>query len=167
MAAGGDEVEPEALDHRERRVRFLLHLGRHLYERFWSDHVSLTAAALTYRTIFSLVPLTVLALVLFRAFGGLDATANQAEQQVYQWLGLSSLAIEQTIETSSAAGSLENQEPPTALTRRQGPAGVEKEIAPPGADPLPDADLPPGAPPGEDEVAPGAPAAVRRGPGAD
>jgi membrane protein len=46
------------------------------------------AAELTYRTIFSLVPLVVLGLVTFRIVGGLDEVQGQVETQLFNFFGV-------------------------------------------------------------------------------
>ena len=46
------------------------------------------AAALTYRTIFSLVPILVLSLVVFNAFGGFATVGDDLQQRAYSYLGL-------------------------------------------------------------------------------
>lgn len=46
------------------------------------------AAELTYRTVFSLIPVVVLGLVMFRIFGGLEEVQNKVEYQLYSFLGV-------------------------------------------------------------------------------
>lgn len=46
------------------------------------------AAELSYRTIFSLIPLLVLGLVTFRIVGGLDEVQTQVEEQLYDFFGV-------------------------------------------------------------------------------
>jgi membrane protein len=46
------------------------------------------AAELTYRTIFSLIPLVVLGLVTFRIVGGLDEVQGQVETQLFNFFGV-------------------------------------------------------------------------------
>ena len=77
-------------------IDFALHCTRELKH----DRASIIAASLTYRTLFSLVPVAVLALVVFRAFGGLDAMGAEVRQRIYEYLGLTSL----TYEPETAAG---------------------------------------------------------------
>ncbi|MCX5661720.1 MAG: YihY family inner membrane protein [Planctomycetota bacterium] len=60
---------------------------------FIQDRVSQVAAALTYRTIFSLVPTLVLSLILFRAFVGLGEVSGQLQSKAFEYLGLSSLTL--------------------------------------------------------------------------
>ncbi len=46
------------------------------------------AAELTYRTIFSLIPVVVLGLVMFRIVGGLQEVQGQVENQLYSFFGV-------------------------------------------------------------------------------
>lgn len=46
------------------------------------------AAELTYRTIFSLIPVVVLGLVMFRIVGGLDDVQGRVENQLYSFFGV-------------------------------------------------------------------------------
>jgi membrane protein len=46
------------------------------------------AAELTYRTIFSLIPVVVLGLVMFRIFGGLEDVQHKVENQLYSFFGV-------------------------------------------------------------------------------
>jgi len=57
-------------------VRYALDLGRHCARELRRDRAPEMAAALTYRTIFSLVPILLLALIIFQAFGGFEDIAT-------------------------------------------------------------------------------------------
>lgn len=46
------------------------------------------AAELTYRTVFSLIPVLVLGLVMFRVFGGLTDVQTRVESQLYDFFGV-------------------------------------------------------------------------------
>lgn len=46
------------------------------------------AAELSYRTIFSLIPVVVLSLVMFRIVGGLEEVQSQVENQLYSFFGV-------------------------------------------------------------------------------
>ncbi len=52
------------------------------------------AAELTYRTIFSLIPVVVLALVMFRVVGGLDDVQATVENQLYSFFGVPEIPTE-------------------------------------------------------------------------
>ncbi len=61
-------------------------LGQHqLYE----DRAGQMAAALTYRTIFSLIPMFVIGLIVFNAFGGFGTVREDLQGKLYNYLGLS------------------------------------------------------------------------------
>jgi len=62
----------EELSRGKRSLRYTLDLARHCYIKLGKDRATETAAALTYHTLFSLLPTVVLMLVLFSAFKGLD-----------------------------------------------------------------------------------------------
>ncbi len=77
----------------QRALQFSLRLARHCWEQLWKDNAPQMAAALTYRTIFGLVPLFVLALILFRAFGGFDDLSQQVQGWIYHYMGISTLGV--------------------------------------------------------------------------
>ncbi len=51
------------------------------------------AAALTYRTIFSLIPTVVLMLLVFRSFSNLDQARNEWQDKLYEYMGLTSITL--------------------------------------------------------------------------
>jgi len=77
----------------QRTVQFSVQLGHHCWNQLWKDNAPQMAAALTYRTIFGLVPLFVLALLVFRAFGGFENLGEQVETQIVRYLGIGSIAV--------------------------------------------------------------------------
>lgn len=78
----------EELSRVQRSVRYMYELASHCISELGHDQALQMAAALTYRTIFSLIPLFVLALVAFRLTGGLDDKRQQVQQELYNYLGL-------------------------------------------------------------------------------
>lgn len=72
----------------QRTLRFSLELGWHCAKALKYDRAGEMAAALTYRTIFSLVPMVVMALIVFRAFGGLENIRENLTSRVYEYLQL-------------------------------------------------------------------------------
>lgn len=52
------------------------------------------AAELTYRTIFSLIPVVVLGLVMFRVVGGLEDVQSRVENQLYSFFGVPEIPTE-------------------------------------------------------------------------
>lgn len=74
----------------ERSVRNAVAVSRVSRHQLRHDRASMMAAALTYRTIFSIVPLLVLSLVVIKAFFGPEAIRS-ALQKFMQYTGLSEL----------------------------------------------------------------------------
>lgn len=66
-----------------------VHCGKEMYH----DHAPQMAAALTYRTIFSLVPMVVLGLLLLRAFMPVDDIKKTLEAKAFEFTGLNNLAL--------------------------------------------------------------------------
>jgi membrane protein len=77
----------------QRSIRFAVDLSRHCAHELLRNRATQMAAALTYRTLFSLVPLAVLALLVFRAFVGLDSAQSQFQKTAFDFLGWSSLSL--------------------------------------------------------------------------
>jgi len=81
------------LNRAQRTLRFTVDLTRHCARQLGRDHATQMAAALTYRTIFSLVPIAVLMLLVFRSFGGFEQVSLDLQDRIYDYLGLSSIAL--------------------------------------------------------------------------
>ena len=81
------------LSHAQRAARFAVDLTRHCAGQLRRDKAPQMAAALTYRTIFSLIPLAVLMLLVFRAFGDFDQVRLDWQDQLFDYLGLSSIKL--------------------------------------------------------------------------
>lgn len=79
----------------QRAVQFAVTLARHCWRQLYEDKAPEMAAALTYRTIFGLVPFLVLALIVFRAFGGFQDIGQEIQGKIYDYLGLSNIAARQ------------------------------------------------------------------------
>ncbi|MEC7679025.1 MAG: YihY/virulence factor BrkB family protein, partial [Planctomycetota bacterium] len=60
------------------------------------------AAELTYRTVFSLIPVLVLGLVLFRVFGGLAEVQTRVESQLYDFFGVPDVMPSVYLESEAA-----------------------------------------------------------------
>ena len=71
-----------------RAVRYGVATCRYAAEELREDRATQMAAALTYRTIFSLIPILVLSLVVFNAFGGFAAVGGDLQERAYGYLGL-------------------------------------------------------------------------------
>ncbi|QQE12631.1 YihY family inner membrane protein [Planctomycetota bacterium] len=84
-----DELSRAQL-HLRNAIELVFFCGRKMKD----DRATQMAAALTYRTIFSLVPLTVLALLIFKAFGGFSGLGVDAQHKLYDYLGFSTLTTQ-------------------------------------------------------------------------
>lgn len=76
------------LTRRQLQLRFAWELMAHCWRVLRRHRAEGMAAELTYRTIFSLIPLVVLGLVTFRVFGGLDTIENRIEEQLFSFFGV-------------------------------------------------------------------------------
>jgi membrane protein len=109
----------------QRSLRYFIDLVRHCAKRLSEDRAEEMAAALTYRTIFSLIPLVVLGLVVFRMFGGIDEVVqNQVQPRLYEFFGVPDITYgdeeEPVAEPLAAAGS--GEEAAEAEARKPGEA---------------------------------------------
>lgn len=75
----------------QQALRYAIDLGRHAYRTLVRDHAPQMAAALTFRTIFSIVPVVVLALLVFRSFYASDEAQEYIHKQVYSFLNIEAL----------------------------------------------------------------------------
>src|SRR5690606_31851986 len=78
----------EELTRFRRVLRYAYDLARFCAQQLSHDRAGDMAAALTYRTIFSLVPTIILMLIVFRAFVSFEATQHFLEERVYSYLEL-------------------------------------------------------------------------------
>lgn len=135
MAANLRRLAQEPIDaeltRAQRMLRFAVDLARHGGRQLQKDRAMDMAAALTYYTIFSLVPMAVLGLLVFRMFVGVDDARRWMRTAAYDYLGWSSITIPSappagpspTANTTSGAAP---QEMPT-------PDNGAANPAPPGA----------------------------------
>ena len=75
----------EKLTRGQHQVRYAWDLAVHCYRQLMRHRAEGMAAELTYRTIFSLIPVVVLGLVMFRIVGGLEDVRGQVEDQLYSF----------------------------------------------------------------------------------
>jgi membrane protein len=73
------------LSRAQRYLRFAVDLARHASRELKQDQAGQMAAALTYRTIFSFVPLLMISMLAFRMFGDMDAAFVRLQQVVYSF----------------------------------------------------------------------------------
>ena len=84
----------------QRWLRYVIDLVRYCVLKLNANRAPQMAAALTYRTIFSLVPVLVISLLVFSAFN-LDSIRDQVQDEVTRFLNLN--AIEMTTTTDGGA----------------------------------------------------------------
>ncbi len=78
----------DQLSTRQNAIRECYELVIHCWRQLLRHRAEGMAAELTYRTIFSLIPVVVLGLVMFRIVGGLDEVQGQVENQLYSFFGV-------------------------------------------------------------------------------
>ncbi|GAA5507768.1 YihY/virulence factor BrkB family protein [Novipirellula caenicola] len=78
----------EELTRHQESVRYAFDLTAHCWRQLVHYRAEGMAAELTYRTIFSLIPVVVLGLVMFRIVGGLEEVQQKVEDQVYSFFGV-------------------------------------------------------------------------------
>jgi membrane protein len=83
-------------------LSFLWELCRFGFLKMYRDQAPEMAAALAYRTIFSLIPILVLSLVIIRAFAPEDGI-RYGLQRTMEWTGLSEIRFHQEAPTGQAA----------------------------------------------------------------
>ena len=71
------------LSRAQRFSRFVVNLVRHGARELRANDAGQMAAALTYRTIFGLVPLLMVSMLAFRLFGDMEAAARQLQSAAY------------------------------------------------------------------------------------
>jgi membrane protein len=96
----------------QRTIQLSIDLARHARRQLRENSATTMAAALTYRTIFGLVPMLVMALIVFRAFGGFDDSKDGLTNLVYKYLELEIDAAAQVEEAGD--GSTEAVDAPTS-----------------------------------------------------
>lgn len=78
----------QELSRAQKTLRYLFDLVRHCLKQLQQDRAEEMAAALTYRTIFGLIPLFVLGLILFRAFGGFEEMQQKLQPAMFSFFGV-------------------------------------------------------------------------------
>lgn len=78
----------EKLSRGQHQLRYTWELGVHCWRQLLRLRADGMAAELTYRTIFSLIPVVVLGLVVFRVVGGLEDVKQSAETQLFSFFGV-------------------------------------------------------------------------------
>jgi membrane protein len=113
----------DELNRWQRSARYFVDLMRHCWRQLMEDRAEEMAAALTYRTIFSLIPLLVLGLVVFRVFGGFENVKDNLEDPLFRLFGVFDVpeayvvAADEAVNGAAAATLVvPQQQSPTAVT---------------------------------------------------
>lgn len=77
----------------QRSLRFAIDLARHCTRELRQDQATTMAAALAFRTIFSLVPLAAFALLIFRAFADRAMVRELLINQLYTFFNIEALEL--------------------------------------------------------------------------
>jgi membrane protein len=120
-------------------LRYAIAVSKYGIRKLGEDRAGQMAAALTYQTIFGLVPLFVLALIVFNAFGGFQSVGQDLQQKVYDYLGLN-------IAVAEAPAPVTKSE---SLTSNSASSDSSIPIKPDATDNLKDADGDPEGGPGD------------------
>jgi len=78
----------------QRSLRFVIDLTRHCARELRQDQATSMAAALTFRTIFSLIPLVAFALLFFRAFADRTIVRERVINQLYTFFNVDAIALQ-------------------------------------------------------------------------
>jgi membrane protein len=106
-----DPTSPRGWVRLRRSWKFLRDLVRHCVNELMHDNAEQMAAALTYRTIFSLVPILVLSLLVFNAFGGFKDKSAELQDWILNYMGLGSFNYVQPVESAPNDDTIPANEP--------------------------------------------------------
>lgn len=109
----------DELTRTQQSVRFAVDLVRYCARQLAVNRAPQMAAALTYRTLFSLVPVVVLGLLVFRSFIGLESAQEWCQQGAYKFLGWSAVALPPEVDKQPASPT-EQGDVPSAAVEREG-----------------------------------------------
>ncbi len=130
------------LSRAQRFLRYLIDLAIHCSRALRHDRAGEMAAALTYRTIFSLIPLLVTLLLVFQAFRGLDEVRKELQPLVYKFMRIDALQTPMSplpghddLEPDATTPSLDKARTPSAVAPSL-PDNQKQDVAPPPVDPL-------------------------------
>lgn len=149
----------DELTRAQRMLRFWVDLGRYGARQLTKDRAMEMAASLTFRTIFSMIPVVVLSMLVFRAFIDEQQVSRWVKEelnQVYEFLGFSALVADPDYTGPLAEEAQpEPEEPAPAQSPAEHPAGTAPEAdqaAPAGGEPLPLAETPAGKDAAKDQA---------------
>jgi membrane protein len=115
----------DELSRGQRALRYLIDLVRHCARQLAQDRAEEMAAALTYRTIFSLIPLVVLGLVVFRIFGGFEEMQTNLQLRLYDFFGVPEITYG---EEPAANGAAELAANDRQVTKEEFRAGIRNAM---------------------------------------
>lgn len=108
-----------------RLLRFQLRFWRQCARRLWADNVTAMSAALSFRTIFALIPTLVLGLLVLKSLGVLE-DGKQSLREVLARAGFDQIAIVQPVDQTFGPEK-EPDQPDEEATEQQKP--IETTIA--------------------------------------
>ena len=115
----------------QQTMRFAWDLVWHCWRALQHDRASEMAAALTYRTIFSLIPLMVMGLLVFQAFYDLDNVRKDLTPIIYDFVGIDTLSQSPKANNNSKQipddATLENNQTPEQSKDKDGNAKQDKD----------------------------------------
>ncbi len=111
------EATDVALSWQQRPWQMGWELAVYVWRQFVRHRAEGMAAELTYRTIFSLIPVVVLGLVMFRIVGGLEDVQSKVEEQLYSFFGVP--IVPDTYIGDTPVSEHEHQLPPNWLSSKQ------------------------------------------------
>jgi membrane protein len=113
-------------------LRWFADLTKHCYHELNEDRAFQMAAALTYRTIFGLIPLFVMALLVFNAFGGFNEIGGELQGKITAYIGANfQLPTESTNPASPTADPSSSGPTPTPAATPTDAANSAAATAPP------------------------------------
>lgn len=125
----------EELNRWQRSLRYFVELMGHCWRQLNEDRAEEMAAALTYRTIFSLIPLVVLGLVVFRIFGGFEVVQEKVLPAAYAFFGVPDVEMERYAANAPGGETPPPQTPPSpAQTPPPAQAAAPRQAAGPTQD---------------------------------
>lgn len=139
----------DELTRAQRMLRFWVDLGRYGWRQLAKDRATEMAASLTFRTIFSMIPVVVLSMLVFRAFIDEEQASRWLKEelnQVYEFLGFSALVADPNYIGPLAEADPEEADEPAPDTdpTAEPPTPSPDAAVPPdsGGEPLPLPDKP-------------------------
>jgi len=130
--ASGQTLEAPKDHEPSAAVRFIVDLARFGGRQLIRHRAPQLAAALAYRTIFSLIPILVLSLVVFQAFLGEDEVRSGLKR-VLEYTGLSEIRLAEEEAQTETMGPPEAEEPEGGREAQQAPMASDPAEAGPEA----------------------------------